>query len=514
MPPSTPTLSLLDSLIALKSQYERSLTEASTKASHLREQLSHVNALLLNQLLPSNGVVPQLTQSAAEVSVIETIALASAQSVAASPAAEAPVSDRPKPNASPRKAKATAEPAPSLGKRSTRPLLPAYRGLTRLEAIAQLLQTTSGQDVTTDQVSEGLFGKLSAADHKAERKSLNTQLYQGVVRELWQKGTKTGTFLASASASSKSAESTTTAPATKAQAPATTASKRKSLTLLPAYAELSKGEAIAQVLTAASGEVLHHDTIIQTLYGDLSPEVLKEERIRIKTALLTGVRDGKWQKASVPSSYFIKSTAASPKAKSSGRKSKAQTTKIEAETAIAPLDPPTLKTDSVKKRISLTVLPAFEGMTKLDAIAAVLGQNLGEVLHQDTIIQTLYGDLSPGDLKKERVRMDTCLRNGVKNNKWKKAPVPASYVLEATAAAGAKPKRPGRKPDPKKEPKPKPQPEPVAEVAPASASASAAKLKPGRKPAVGKAEASQKVARSKRTELELVALLKRADIQA
>jgi hypothetical protein len=341
---------------------------------------------------------------------------------------------------------------------------------------------------------------LSAADHKAERKSLNTQMYQGVVRELWQKGTKTGTFLARASAPSKSAEST--------KAPATTAAKRKSLTPLPAYAELSKGEAIAQVLTAASGEVLHHDTIIKSLYGDLSPEELKEERIRIKTALLTGVRDGKWQKASVPSSYFIKSTAASPKAKSSGRKSKAQTTKIEAETAIAPLDPPTLTTDSVKKRISLTVLPAFEGMTKLDAISTVLGQNLGEVLHQDTIIQTLYGDLSPEDLKKERVRMDTCLRNGVKNNKWKKAPVPASYVLEATAA-GAKPKRPGRKPEPTKEPKP----EPVAEVAPASASAKVAKLKPGRKPVIAKAKTSQKTGRPKRTELELVALLKKADIQ-
>jgi hypothetical protein len=359
--------SLTDTLIALKSQYERSLINASTKASHLREQLSHVNALLLNQLLQGNGVVPQLAQSAAEVPVVETIALA--------PAAEAPASDRPKLKASPSNSKATAE--PTSGKRSTRSMLPAYRGLTRLEAIAQLLQATPGQDVSTDQVSEGLFGKLSAAEHKAERKSLNTQMYQGVVRKLWQKGTKTGTFLASASASSKSVQPTTKAPAT---------------------------------------------------------------------------------------------------------------------------TPP--------KRISLTVLPAFEGMTKLDAIATVLGQNLGEVLHQDTIIQTLYGDLSPEDLKKERVRMDTCLRNGVKKNKWKKAPVPASYVLEATAA-GAKPKRPGRKPDPSKEPKP----EPVAEVAPASAKASAAKPKPGRKPAIGKAKASQKVARSKKTELELVALLRKADIQ-
>jgi hypothetical protein len=72
-------------------------------------------------------------------------------------------------------------------------------------------------------------------------------------------------------------------------------------------------------------------------------------------------------------------------------------------------------------------------MMKLDAIAAVLGQNLGEVLHQDTIIQMLCGNLSLEDLKKERVRMDACLRNGMKIYKWKKAPVAASYVLEASA---------------------------------------------------------------------------------
>jgi hypothetical protein len=377
MPPST-TLprSLTDSLIALKSQYEQALTNTDTKAILLREQLSHVNALLLNQLVPTKAHIksaePALILEEADAQV-ERLALASA-------VIEAPASDTPKPKkANTRKPKAAAEPTPASGKRSTRPLLPAYQGLTRLEAIAQLLQATPGQDVTTDQVSEGLFGKLNAVEHKAERKSLSTQMYQGVVRELWQKGTKTGTFLANASASSKSAQPTT-------KAPETTAAKRKSLTLLPAYAELSKRDAIAQILTAASGEVLHHNTIIQTLYGNLSHEVLKEERIRIKTALLTGVRDGKWQKASVPSSYFIKTTA-----------------------------------------------------------------------------------------------------------------------------AGAKPKRPGRKPEPTKEPKP--QPEPVAEVTPASAKAKAARLKAGRKPAVGKAKTSQKVARSKKTELELVALLRKADIQ-
>jgi hypothetical protein len=386
MPPSTTEQSPINSLIALKSQYERSLTEANTSASHLREQLSHVNALLLNQLLSSDRLTPQLAQIEAEGLVVEAIAPTPAQFLAISPAAEAPA-PIPKTKASPRPSEAVPEPA--SGKRSPRPLLPAYRGLTRLEAIAQVLQATPGEDVTADRISEGLFGQLSAADRKAERKSLNTQLHKGKSLNLWQKGTAPGKYTIGTPTASKS---TPTAP----KASATTAAKRKSLTLLPAYAELTKGEAIAQILGQHPGEVLHHDTIIQSLYGDLNPEDLREERLRIKTALITGVKDGKWQKASVPSSYF-----------------------------------------------------------------------LGE-------------------------------------------PV-----------AGAKPNRPGRKPKESML-----LPEPVAEVAKAThqeyapdpveapaTEAKAAKPRSGRKPAIAKAKISQKKARPKRSELELVALLRKADIQ-
>ena len=109
--------------------------------------------------------------------------------------------------------------------------------------------------------------------------------------------------------------------------------------------------------------------------------------------------------------------------------------------------------------------------------------------------------------------MDTCLRNGVKNNNWQKAPVPASYVLESIAA-GAKPKSPGRKPEPSKEPNLQPEHVSEAAITPAPAEAPATKAKavkskPGRKLAVGKAKASK----SKRTEAELLEILQKADIQ-
>jgi hypothetical protein len=369
MPAQSPT----DSLIALKTQYERSLTEATTKANYLREQLSHVNALLLNQLLQGNGVAPQRTQIGLDVPV-EVIALTP---VAPVPVTEVTASDLPKPEARERKAK-----APATAK--------------------------------------------------------------------------------------------STAPAKAKPAPA---KSRKSLEVLPAYRGMSKREAIAQILEQRSGEVLHHDTIIQTLYGDLSPQDIKDERVRIKTALLTGVKDGKWQKAFEPSSYFIKSSSANAKPNRPGRKPEPSK-----EPKLEPVAEASVETKPAtpKQRSSLDVLPAFEGLSKLDAIAKVLAQHPGEMLHQDTIIQTLYADLSPEDLKKERVRMDTSLRNGVKANKWKKAPVPASYVLEANTPAP-------------------------------TAKAKAAKPKSGRKPAV----ASQKTARPKRkrSQLELVKLLRKADIE-
>ncbi|WP_404784989.1 helix-turn-helix domain-containing protein [Altericista sp. CCNU0014] len=303
---------LTQSLITLKSQYERSLVEAITNASHLREQLSHVNALLLNQLLSSKGALPQLTQIEAGVSVAQAIALAPAQSLAPSPAiaeVSTPARNSPKAKAHPLPSKAGPE---SVGKRSPRPLLPAYRGLTRLQAIARLLQTTPGRDMTADRVSEGLFGPLSAAERKVERKSLNTQLYKGQSLNLWQKGTVPGTFTIGAPNPRDSVQPApnSKAPAAKAKAPPKTITKRTSLPLLPAYAELTKREAIAQILGQHPGEVLHHDTIIQSLYGDLSPEDLKEERIRIKSVLFAGVKDGKWQKASAPSSYFLGEPAA------------------------------------------------------------------------------------------------------------------------------------------------------------------------------------------------------------
>lgn len=172
--------SITDSLIALKSQYEQRLSEVAVQTSHLREQLSHVNALLLAQLVP-----PQVPPKSAEQGLALEEADAPVERLALAPSIrEVPVRNTPKPPSTPRNTNTKAK---STG-RTPRELLPQYQGLKRLEAIAQVLQANPEEAVTVDGIVEMLFGALDAEALKAERRKLRTLLYQGEKQGLWHKG--------------------------------------------------------------------------------------------------------------------------------------------------------------------------------------------------------------------------------------------------------------------------------------------------------------------------------------
>jgi hypothetical protein len=359
MTANTPEQTSLDLLISLKSQYEYALTEANSKSGYLREQLSHVNALLLNQLLPTRSLKPLLPQ-------VDSIAPTLAISAPTEPVEDQPVSTpsltvtepisvpNNVPLSKPRTQKRTAsksipkaEKASTSKRNSLTPLL-AYQGLKKLDAIAQVLEAARNQEITIDSVVQTLYGNLSAAEHKAERLRMKTALFQGVQKGMWQKATTPSCyFIGSLKGQSRpTAKGAKAAKASKAiSTPVVTepvqlkpskpskpkqpkaqvskaklatiapGSKRKSLPFLTAYGGMKKLDAIEIVLKKNQGEVLHHDTIIKALYGTLSLEDLKDERVRIKTALLKGVKDKRWEKSSTPSSYFLKSGTAASKSK-------------------------------------------------------------------------------------------------------------------------------------------------------------------------------------------------------
>jgi hypothetical protein len=165
---------------------------------------------------------------------------------------------------------------------------------------------------------------------------------------------------------------------------------------------------------------------------------------------------------------------------------------------------------------SLTLLPEYAGMTKLEAITKALSRQPGQTLHQNTIIQLLYGELTAAQMSLESRRMRASLFQGVKRNLWQRSSEqPSSYLIEdKTSLHTAQSKSP-------------PGGSAVAEtstsvkaVAKKSVGSTAAvssakliKLKPGRPPRVSalskKAKNALQSAQPMPRQLEVVALLRK-----
>lgn len=265
----------------------------------------------------------------------------------------------------------------------------------------------------------------------------------------------------------------------------TVPASRISFELLPAYQGKSKLEAIGTVLVENQGKVVHQDSIIKELYGDLSPEALKVERLRMKAALNQGMKKNLWQKAPAPSTYTLKSTkakASTPAEKGTpstkGRKpktpptqsdqtpssvkkaliaAKASTSKkatpASKRTATRTSKTATAKTTQAEKtqpeivsingknigaKPILTIHSDFDGLSKIDAVAKVMNENTGKVVNVDDIIERLYGQLSLADYKAEKARMKDVMHRGQGRELWRKAPAPLSFIVDKPETSKAK----------------------------------------------------------------------------
>jgi hypothetical protein len=427
-------------LIELRRHYEQVVAQSEYQVAQASAQLEHIDALLINGLLQEMPVLDGVI-SAEPLALTAATALDSAAEEIDSP-----------PTGSISKAKVPQQ-VQSTGDRVPRQLLPAYDGLKRLEAISKALQSSSASEVTIDNIIRELFGNLSAADHKAERKRLNTLLYKGEKLGLWQKGKAPSSYSVK---KSKAAEKSQSAPkASESKAPTATRKaktrtpgSRDSLPLLKEYEGMTKLEAISKVLTEQSGHVLHQDSIIQLLYGDLSPDTLNEETRRLRASLFQGVRKGLWQKApKQPSSYLVKtSKARKSKGTPAGASSNLNGSAATAETPTRQSKRKESPSKTVSKpragnggksasrgREQVLSLPAeFDGLSKIDAVSKVLGEHPGTVVHIEDIIERFYGELTKEDLKAEKDRMKDVMTRGVKRELWSRATgIPSSYVVKA-----------------------------------------------------------------------------------
>jgi hypothetical protein len=295
---------------------------------------------------------------------------------------------------------------------------------------------------------------------------------------------------------------------------------RESYPLLPAYDGLNKLEAISQILSEQSDRVLHQDTITQLLYGELSPEVLKVESRRMRASLFQGVTKNLWQRApNQPSSYVANTNngrqlkSADPDDRPASAEPKAQRRSKAPEQSSAPSvalsGKPGRKSTALAKsnaatggdrvapvkpasrgRTQVLSLPAqYAGLSKIDAVAKVLEENAGTVMHMNEIIERLYGQLADDVLKSEKVRMKDVMTRGVQRQLWNKAKgAPSSIVIGETS-----------QPSPLKEKK--------------AAKATVTQLKPATAKKPRKAAPAKPMAKTKRKKAEVVALLRNANIK-
>ena len=428
-------------LLELRRHYESIIDSSKSQGTDVSELLQHIDELLLSELIRTQA----LNVSQAQPTPQNPSALPSAPPAVSTESATPSKTD----SESITKVKSPPE---TTSDRTPRELQPAYAGLKRFDAITQALQKTPSQEVTTNRLIEELFGSLSPSEQKSEQKRLNTLLYNGEKKGLWQKGTAPSSYQISKTSAIKTAPKPTAEPTTStAEPPAPTQSSATTragqLQLLPEFEGMSKLTAISKVLSDHAGQVLHQDRIIELLYGELSPEVLKAETKKLRASLFQGASRGLWDKAPRQLSSYLVKASKSRKAKPTEASESAapelpETPSTKAETSSAKLglkqSKPKTKKAAVSKpkqasrgREQVLSLPTeFEGLSKIEAVSKVLAEQSGTVMHIEDIIKRLYGELPKAELKAEKDRVKDVMTRGVKRGLWGRASgIPSSFVV-------------------------------------------------------------------------------------
>jgi hypothetical protein len=174
------TTTPLDVLAALRERYTAMLSEGEHQIHHAKEQLIHLNALLLDQMLPVGAV-------------LEPLPVKAALAPAPMPAEEITVVESSGPVAAPKRVSAAAKKAAKNGKQqpflreTALPLLRPYVGLTKTDAVAKVMEDHTGQIIYLDDVIKILHGDLDPVTLRQERARMRNLMWRGADRGLWDK---------------------------------------------------------------------------------------------------------------------------------------------------------------------------------------------------------------------------------------------------------------------------------------------------------------------------------------
>lgn len=369
---------LVESLVELRHQYQQQIAECDRTVAHCQDQLIHVNALLADQ------IVEQHEHLTLRATVEQQRSRAFAGSASLSR---------------------------TLAQQSQE------RSLTESpESVDEEMPEESGwekglDEPTASATDETVNGAANSSFQAATTEELTTELEQAEP----ESNNATSELLEEleAQSSPEATENSVTAPESfESSSPD---ELPRETPLLPQYQHLTKSEALRQLMEDKAGSALHIDWLLRELYGDLDEERTAAERKRLNQILTDGIEQGLWEKvAGAPECYTINHELVEPELDKKTQK-------------------PQVMTQSTSSRQpGLTVLPKYSGASLIDAVELILAEQAGEELTIEQVTKELFGKVTGQKFSQAKGIVGGALKRGVESKRFiRVAGKKGVYTLEA-----------------------------------------------------------------------------------
>ena len=180
----------VQSLVDMRSQCHAQLEANQRQAAHAREQLTHVNALLADQVLlpsmehsfelPTTAIEGQPQQAISGIAVSEPESFSQIE-------AEAQQQPQTDVDETPLELEETSDDTARSPSAIKTPMKAEYHHLTKIQAVEKLLQENQGKILTVEYIIWSLYGDMDAEAVKAEKPRIYDTLGQGTDKGMWEK---------------------------------------------------------------------------------------------------------------------------------------------------------------------------------------------------------------------------------------------------------------------------------------------------------------------------------------
>ncbi|BAY41216.1 hypothetical protein NIES2111_56120 (plasmid) [Nostoc sp. NIES-2111] len=176
--------------------------------------------------------------------------------------------------------------------------------------------------------------------------------------------------------------------------------------MLEEYFGLSRIDAVQKLLEKHPGNICHVDFVLRALYGELEPSIRKIVRGRVQSTLTQGKNNGRWFLVPGKSGYYtidlklLKSNRKSSSAKHENNK----------------------KPSPQSKANAVPMMGEFEGKFVIDALTTLLQQNPGKVFNVAQVMEALYGELDPDEIKEVKTSVLNELSRGHRTGIFSRVP--------------------------------------------------------------------------------------------